>query len=97
MKKQATKEKVDATTVEVMNLVKATIENDPNKQLISFMREEVGKFREHEFKLFQLMLFQRENGMIQILWRTMHDRVVAQTWSQNHLLKLIIRVDSNMY
>lgn len=58
---------MDATTVEVMNLVKATIENDPNKQLISFMREEVGKSREHEFKLFQLMLFQRENGMIQIL------------------------------
>ena len=58
---------MDATTVEVMNLVKATIENDSNKQLISFMREEVGKSREHELKLFQLMLFQRENGMIQIL------------------------------
>ena len=88
---------MDATTVEVINLVKATIENDPNKQLISFMREEVGKSREHELKLFQLMLFQRENGMIQILWRIMHDRVVAQTWSKNHLLNLIIRVDSNMY
>ena len=88
---------MDATTVEVINLVKATIENDPNKQLISFMREEVGKSREHELKLFQLMLFQRENGMIQILWRIMHDRVVAQTWSKNQLLNLIIRVDSNMY
>lgn len=61
-KRQSTKEKLDATTVEVMNLVKATIENDPTKELITFMREEMEKSCEHEFKLFQLMLSQRANS-----------------------------------
>ena len=40
-KKQTMKEKVDATTVEVTNLDKATNENDPTKQLISFKMEEM--------------------------------------------------------
>lgn len=35
------KEKVDATTVEVTNLAKATNENDPTKQLISSKMEEM--------------------------------------------------------
>ena len=61
-KRQSTKEKLDATTVEIMNLVKASIENDPTKELIAFMREEMEKSREHELKLFQLMLSQRANG-----------------------------------
>ena len=50
-KRQSTKEKLDTTTVEVMNLVKASIENDPTKELITFMREEMEKSREHEVKL----------------------------------------------
>ena len=45
-----------------MNLVKASIENDPTKELIAFMMEEMEKSREHELKLFQLMLSQRPNG-----------------------------------
>ena len=45
--------KLDATTVEVMKLVKATIENDQTKELITFMREEMEKSREYELKLFQ--------------------------------------------
>ena len=53
---------MDATTVEVTNLAKANNENDPTKQLISFKREEMEKFREHELKSFQLMLSQRENN-----------------------------------
>lgn len=61
-KKQTTKEKLDATTLEAKNLVRSTIENDLTKELISFMREEMEKSREHEFKLLQLMLSQRPNG-----------------------------------
>ena len=61
-KRQSTKEKLDATSVEVMNLVKASIENEPTKELITFMREEMEKSREHELKLFQLMLSQRANS-----------------------------------
>ncbi|KAK2558799.1 hypothetical protein P5673_019014 [Acropora cervicornis] len=46
-KRQSTKEKLDATTVEIMNLVKVSIENDPTKELIAFMREEMEKSCEH--------------------------------------------------
>ena len=58
-KRQSTKVKLDATTVEVMNLVKATIENDQTKELITFKREEMEKSCEYELKLFQLMFSQR--------------------------------------
>ena len=61
-KRQSTKVKLDATTVKVMKLVKATIENNQNKELITFMREEMEKSREYELKLFQLMLSQRANS-----------------------------------
>ena len=61
-KRQSTKEKLDATTVEVMHRLKSTIENDPTKELITFMKEELEKSREHELKLFQLMLSQRANS-----------------------------------
>ena len=40
-KRQSTKVKLDATTVKVMNQVKATIENDQTKELITFTREEM--------------------------------------------------------
>ena len=62
LKRQSTKVKLDATTVEVMKLVKATIENDRTKELITFMREEMEKSHEYELKLFQLMLPQRTNS-----------------------------------
>ena len=61
-KRHSTKVKLDATTVEVMKLVKATIENDQTKELVTFMREEMEKSREYELKLFQLMLPQRANS-----------------------------------
>ena len=61
-KRQPTKVKLDATTVEVMNLVKATIENDQTKELITFKREEMEKSCEYELKLFQLMFSQRANS-----------------------------------
>ena len=54
--------KLDATTVEVMKLVKATIENYQTKELVTFMREEMEKSREYELKLFQLMFSQRANS-----------------------------------
>ena len=61
-KRHSTKVKLDATTVEVMKLVKATIENDQTKELVTFMREEMEKSREYELKLFQLMFSQRANS-----------------------------------
>ena len=61
-KRQSTKVKLDATTVEVMKLFKETIEIDQTKELITFMREEMEKSHEYELKLFQLMVLQRANS-----------------------------------
>ena len=66
-KKQSTKEKLDATTIEVMKLVKGAVDNDPTKEMINFMREEMEKSRQHELKLFQLMLSHRANDSYQAM------------------------------
>ena len=42
-------------------MVKEAVRNDPTKDLIAFMREEMEKFREHEMKLFHLMFSNRAN------------------------------------
>jgi len=47
---------------EVMEIVKEAVRNDPTKDLIAFMREEMEKSREHEMKLFHLMFSHRANA-----------------------------------
>ena len=55
MKKgKSNKEKLDTT--------REAVKNDPTKEMISFLRDEVEKSREHELKLFQLMLSDRANS-----------------------------------
>ena len=44
-----------------MQLIQAAVKNDPTKEMIRFVREEMEKSREHELKLFQLMLGNRAN------------------------------------
>jgi len=61
-KRQSAKEKLDSTTFEVMEMVKEAVRNDPTKDLIAFMREEMEKSREHEMKLFHLMFSHRANA-----------------------------------
>ena len=61
-RKQSSKERLDMATTEALTLVKEAIHNDPTKELISFMREEMEKSRQHELKLFQLFLGQRNEG-----------------------------------
>lgn len=61
-KRQSTKEKLDATTIEVMKLVKEAVDNDPTKEMINFMGEEMEKSREHELKLHQLMFSHRASN-----------------------------------
>lgn len=41
--------------VETLDLVKEVVKNDPTKDLITFMREEMDKARDHELKLFHLL------------------------------------------
>ena len=43
---------------EAIQLMKTVIENYPTKDLINFMKEDIQKAREHELKLFQMMLSQ---------------------------------------
>ena len=56
-------EKLSETAVEAMNVVKDTLKNDPSKDLIAFMREEMDKSREHELKLVGLMQSFRQNNV----------------------------------
>lgn len=50
------------TTQEVMKFIQEAVRNDPTKEMISFLRDEMEKSREHELKLFQLMLGNRANS-----------------------------------
>ena len=45
-----------------MQLIQEAVRNDPTKEMISFLRDEMEKSREHELKLFQLTLGNRANS-----------------------------------
>ena len=48
--------------METLDLVKEVVKNDPIKDLINFMREEMDKAREHELKLFHLLQSSRPSA-----------------------------------
>jgi len=50
-KGKSNKDKHD-TTQEVMKLIQEAVKNDPTKEMISFLADEMEKSREHEIKLF---------------------------------------------
>ena len=50
------KQKKEDPLVEAIHLMRSVIENDPTKQLIQFLKSDIEKSREHEVKLFQLLL-----------------------------------------
>ena len=54
-KKEKPKEKLAAAVMEAAELVKEVCNNDPTKELIRFLREEMNKSREHELKMIQLL------------------------------------------
>lgn len=58
------KERLDLATIEVLTLVREAVQNDPTKELISFMKEEMEKSRKHELRLFQLLLSRRPNACL---------------------------------
>ena len=45
-----------------MKLITEVVRNDPTKEMISFLKDEMETSREHELKLFQLMLGHRANS-----------------------------------
>ena len=45
-----------------MKVVEDVVNNDPTKDLINFMTEEMEKSRQHEMKLFELTLNHRASG-----------------------------------
>ena len=59
-KEKFAKDKLDNT--QVMKLITEVVRNDPTKEMISFLKDEMEKSREHELKLFQLMLGHRANS-----------------------------------
>ena len=54
--KENKRSRKDDPVCEAMKLMKTVIENDPTKEIINFMKEDVQKAREHELKLLQMML-----------------------------------------
>lgn len=54
-RKVKNKSPIDAALVETLDLAKEVVKNDPTKELINFMREEMDKARDHELKLFHLL------------------------------------------
>ena len=61
-RRQLSKKRLDSATTEVLTLVREAVQNDPTKELISFMKEEMEKSREQELRLFQLLLSHRPNA-----------------------------------
>ena len=51
-RRQLSKKRLDSATTEVLTLVREAVQNDPTKELISFMKEKMEKSREHELRLF---------------------------------------------
>ena len=42
--------------VEAMHLMRTALENDPTKELIKFLKSDIEESREHELKLYQILL-----------------------------------------
>lgn len=61
-RRQLSKERLDSATIKALALVREAVQNDPIKELISFMKEEMEKSQEHELKLFQLLLSHKPNA-----------------------------------
>ena len=51
-RRQLSKKRLDSAITEVLTLVREAVQNDPAKELISFMKEKMEKSREHELRLF---------------------------------------------
>lgn len=54
-KKEKPKENLAAAVMEAAELVKEVCNNDPTKEFIRFLQEEMNKSREHELKMIQLL------------------------------------------
>lgn len=52
------KQKKEDPLVEAIGLMRTAIENDPTKELMKFIQSDIEKSREHELKLFQMLLGQ---------------------------------------
>ena len=61
-KKISKREDVASTTLEVLNLMKDVVKNDPTKELIELMRSEMAQSREQEMSILQALLQSNSNG-----------------------------------
>ena len=57
----AKKMKKQDPVVEAINLLHTIIENDPTKDIINFMKEDIQRSREHEYQLCQLLFSNGQN------------------------------------
>lgn len=57
----------DDPICEAIKLMKTIAEKDSSKELITFMKDDVEKAREHELKLMQMMLHMETNNHFRAL------------------------------
>ena len=50
------RQKKEDPLVKAIHLMRTAIENDPTKELIKFLKSDIEKSREHELKLYQMLL-----------------------------------------
>ena len=53
--KERKRSRKDDPVCEAIKLMRSVVENDPTKEVINFLKEDIQKAREHELKLFQMM------------------------------------------
>lgn len=51
----ARKKKKQDVVNETLSLIKSAIENDPTKEVLSYLKDESEKAREHELKMMQML------------------------------------------
>ena len=54
-RKEHKRSRKDDPVCEAIKLMRSVVENDPTKEVINFLKEDIQKAREHELKLFQMM------------------------------------------
>jgi hypothetical protein len=53
--KRGRKKKKQDVVNETLSLIKSAIENDPKKEVLSYLKDESEKAREHELKMMQML------------------------------------------
>ena len=84
-KKQGKRNETSDAISEMLSLMKSTIENDPLKDIIDFMKEELKESCEHEKKLMEMLLQHNQQNQAAQLHPAVHGMSHWQNGFLHHL------------